>query len=333
VSSPAGWYPDPNDPSQSRYWDGAAWTEHTHGAQPAAPSTPAQPTQGDYQPGTTQPLGYQPGGYQQPGAYQQPGGYDAGAAQPTGYQPGGYQPGTTQPGYQPGAYQPGGYAPGSTTPAGFLPATGYGDQAGQRRPNRAPLFVGLGLLAVVLVVGGVFLAINLMGRGDAPIADPGPSSTDTATTQDDPTTDEPTDPATDQPTDGTGATDEPVGGDVDVFSIVVGDCFNDQSTDSSEISSVPVVPCSGPHDNEIYAETELTGDAYPGDDAVAQQADQYCYDQFETFVGAPYETSALDYYPITPLQSGWEELGDRLVSCAVYDMAGPVTGTLRGSGR
>ena len=27
---PAGWNPDPEDPSQLRYWDGAAWTEHRH---------------------------------------------------------------------------------------------------------------------------------------------------------------------------------------------------------------------------------------------------------------------------------------------------------------
>lgn len=123
------------------------------------------------------------------------------------------------------------------------------------------------------------------------------------------------------------------GGDTDVFTIKIGDCFNDVDSDSEEISSLPTVPCTEAHDNEVYAETSLTGDEYPGDDVVAQQADQYCYEQFEAFVGTPYESSALDYYPITPLQSGWEELGDRLVSCAVYDWEGPVTGTLRGSGR
>lgn len=26
---PAGWYPDPQDDSRQRYWDGSAWTEHT----------------------------------------------------------------------------------------------------------------------------------------------------------------------------------------------------------------------------------------------------------------------------------------------------------------
>jgi hypothetical protein len=29
VSPPAGWYPDPGRPGGQRYWDGAAWTEHT----------------------------------------------------------------------------------------------------------------------------------------------------------------------------------------------------------------------------------------------------------------------------------------------------------------
>ena len=26
--TPAGWFPDPDDASQYRYWDGATWTEH-----------------------------------------------------------------------------------------------------------------------------------------------------------------------------------------------------------------------------------------------------------------------------------------------------------------
>lgn len=28
-TSPSGWYPDPDDPSQRRYWDGNAWTKRT----------------------------------------------------------------------------------------------------------------------------------------------------------------------------------------------------------------------------------------------------------------------------------------------------------------
>jgi hypothetical protein len=36
-----GWYADPNDPSQLRWWDGSAWTEHTHGGAEAAPAAEA----------------------------------------------------------------------------------------------------------------------------------------------------------------------------------------------------------------------------------------------------------------------------------------------------
>ncbi|HEY5708138.1 MAG TPA: DUF2510 domain-containing protein [Solirubrobacterales bacterium] len=29
MAAPAGWYPDPRDPAQDRYWDGEQWTEQT----------------------------------------------------------------------------------------------------------------------------------------------------------------------------------------------------------------------------------------------------------------------------------------------------------------
>jgi len=29
---PAGWYDDPRQPGQQRYWDGSAWTEHVQGS-------------------------------------------------------------------------------------------------------------------------------------------------------------------------------------------------------------------------------------------------------------------------------------------------------------
>ncbi len=46
-STPAGWYPDTNQPGTLRYWDGNAWTEHTHAGQ--QPSTGYQ----TYAPGMT----------------------------------------------------------------------------------------------------------------------------------------------------------------------------------------------------------------------------------------------------------------------------------------
>ncbi len=45
--TPSGWYPDPEDASQQRYWDGAAWTEHrapaAHPQQPQIAPGPQVP--------------------------------------------------------------------------------------------------------------------------------------------------------------------------------------------------------------------------------------------------------------------------------------------------
>jgi uncharacterized Tic20 family protein len=38
MTTPPGWYPDPNAPGTQRWWDGAEWTHHT--AVPQAPSSP-----------------------------------------------------------------------------------------------------------------------------------------------------------------------------------------------------------------------------------------------------------------------------------------------------
>jgi hypothetical protein len=43
--TPAGWYDDPEQPGQQRYWDGSAWTEHrAPGAAATPPVPPAAPT-------------------------------------------------------------------------------------------------------------------------------------------------------------------------------------------------------------------------------------------------------------------------------------------------
>lgn len=49
----AGWYQDPHNPNQQRYWDGQTWTEHTHDAPFSIPSAP----QPDYGPGHVNDIG------------------------------------------------------------------------------------------------------------------------------------------------------------------------------------------------------------------------------------------------------------------------------------
>lgn len=41
---PAGWYPDPQNPAQGRYWDGSAWTDQVH--QPGQPAVKLRAPEG-----------------------------------------------------------------------------------------------------------------------------------------------------------------------------------------------------------------------------------------------------------------------------------------------
>ncbi|GAB2453337.1 hypothetical protein HD599_002784 [Conyzicola lurida] len=120
------------------------------------------------------------------------------------------------------------------------------------------------------------------------------------------------------------------GGQQDVFEVAVGDCFNDEG-DSSEISDLPAVPCTEPHDNEIYYLFDLPGDEFPAD--IDAQSDAGCLAQFAAFIGVEYDVSTqIDYFPIQPTAETWEA-GDREVICSVYDIAAQTTGTLAGAAR
>ncbi|GMA24660.1 hypothetical protein GCM10025864_24190 [Luteimicrobium album] len=114
-------------------------------------------------------------------------------------------------------------------------------------------------------------------------------------------------------------------GDTDVYSLRVGDCllsdsgdFDSTATASTAVDSVPVTPCSDPHDAEIYAETMLPAGEYPGDDAVGEQADDFCDAQFTALTGLDYEDApSLDFSEYTPTEDGWNGDGDRLVQCVL----------------
>lgn len=125
-------------------------------------------------------------------------------------------------------------------------------------------------------------------------------------------------------------------GDLDVMSLQVGDCFDDPQDLDEVVFDVAAVPCSGPHDNEVFAVQALGasfGDSYPGDDALSNHTYEVCSGVlFDSFVGTSYVDSSLEVFTFTPTQESWDE-GDREFVCALYrlDFA-KLTGTARESG-
>lgn len=118
----------------------------------------------------------------------------------------------------------------------------------------------------------------------------------------------------------------------DVFTLQVGDCLNDSGT-AEQVSEVPIVPCSEPHDSEIFASVILTGDEFPGNDVVTSEGDTQCEAEFAAFIGVPRLDSIYEFSFYFPTESSWSR-GDREILCVVYDPAGQkLTGSLEGIGR
>ena len=127
------------------------------------------------------------------------------------------------------------------------------------------------------------------------------------------------------------------GGDVDAFTMRIGDCFDDTSSiatqDGGEVTSLPGVPCAEPHDNEVYAVIDLNVASFPQGDEMSELAFESCLERFEPFVGLEYESSTLDILTLYPTEDSWKLQNDREVVCALYDMnANKLTGSVKGSG-
>jgi hypothetical protein len=117
-------------------------------------------------------------------------------------------------------------------------------------------------------------------------------------------------------------------GEQDAFTLAIGDCIN--SSGAGEVETVPVVDCDEPHDQEIFAATNLTGDVFPGDAVVSDELDAFCMgDVFTDFIGLPYADSIYYTSGFHPTAASWEN-GDRELLCTVGNENAQTTGTLAG---
>jgi hypothetical protein len=121
-------------------------------------------------------------------------------------------------------------------------------------------------------------------------------------------------------------------GDADVFEIAVGDCLPDPNAATGEVQEVPVVPCDEPHASEVYFSHIIEGDELPDATAMEAIVNEQCMGNFESFIGLPFDQSALQVTWLQPTDGSWDA-GDRELLCIVSDPAGGVTGSLSGAAR
>ncbi len=116
------------------------------------------------------------------------------------------------------------------------------------------------------------------------------------------------------------------------ISLAEGECFDAPDGElSGETYDVDTVPCAGAHDGEVFASFRLPAGAYPGDDAVAETAEDRCWSLQNGYAMDGWAIpDDVDVYYLSPTEESWAA-GDREVTCAFgsTDEGEDLTGSLR----
>ncbi|QOR70167.1 septum formation family protein [Ruania alkalisoli] len=118
-----------------------------------------------------------------------------------------------------------------------------------------------------------------------------------------------------------------------VASAEVGACVDTTSMGTEEITEIPTVDCSEEHDAQVFHKFDMPDGDYPGTEGIQTAAQEGCIAEFDAFVGAAYEDSALDINYIGPSAESWDQADDREILCFLYAMDGSTaTESWEGSG-
>jgi hypothetical protein len=109
-----------------------------------------------------------------------------------------------------------------------------------------------------------------------------------------------------------------------VFKLQTGDCVN---TPNAQV--VSVLPCSTPHQAEVFATFALPASAWPGTDTVRTEASTGCAARLTGYLNPQLAISLAQSY-VFPDQVAWTA-GTRTVICEVQATSGQLTGSVRGA--
>jgi hypothetical protein len=118
-------------------------------------------------------------------------------------------------------------------------------------------------------------------------------------------------------------------GTLSTVSLRVGDCVNGLA-DQQEVSELPAIPCTKPHEAEVFAIVELDDAEFPGDEELSSLSEQRCGQEFDALADVPAEVlddPALGLSWLQPFEEDWTR-GDHSIACLVSTDA-PRTGSIR----
>ncbi len=123
-----------------------------------------------------------------------------------------------------------------------------------------------------------------------------------------------------------------------VMDIAVGDCFDESAMQTAlggeEVSNIPLVECSEPHDAEVFHVEDLPDGDFPGESSVQASMEEICTGSaFADFIGVDYMDSSIYVGGLQPTSQTWDSFDDREILCYAISDEGPITESLAGANR
>ena len=115
--------------------------------------------------------------------------------------------------------------------------------------------------------------------------------------------------------------------------LTVGDCLDDlDSANFPIVYGLDRVPCSESHDSEIYAEPPLAGGIkWPGTALIDSESNTQCQAAVDAYIGAPIESTSLQYSYYPPTKTAWQFVANRHALCVIFQVGHQSLGSVEGT--
>src|SRR5262249_14014153 len=122
-------------------------------------------------------------------------------------------------------------------------------------------------------------------------------------------------------------------GQVDIFSLRVGDCFQNPpaAQTAAGVTQVTAVPCTTPHNAQVFAQFNATDATYPGRQALALESEHGCRAREAANLDMSKVTSTMTLHFLFPEQQSWTD-GHRTLTCLLVDSTNDLTSSLLSTG-
>jgi hypothetical protein len=120
---------------------------------------------------------------------------------------------------------------------------------------------------------------------------------------------------------------------ISALSVRVGDCFDQPALphgdETTPLGKVTVKPCTEAHHFEAYSEFELESGDYPGQEAIAAEANDRCYAAIEGYAGHPRALRSVRVAFFFPLKGDWVIRHEHAVKCIFFHESKASTTSLK----